>query len=170
MSNFPFWGKAKNSVCIIIKSLSSPHAFIIVKYALTFTVSHLSLSVCSTYADELGTTSINTRTNFHQSSSWSARQSSHLPESEGEFYNESILWVFEKIQTVSHSRMCSWLLCVKLETMPLIANAQETTFLHSIFNKVWRKKKKKTWLTFGVLVHFPFLASLIYAISSSSVS
>lgn len=69
MLNFPFWGKEKKSDCIIIKNLTSPQAFIIVKYAPTFTLSHLSLSVCSKYADELGATSINTRTNFYQSSS-----------------------------------------------------------------------------------------------------
>lgn len=49
----------------------------------------------------------------------------------------------------------------------LIVKAQGTTFLYSTFNKAWRKKIR---LTFGILVHFPFLASLIYAISSSSVS
>lgn len=47
----------------------------------------------------------------------------------------------------------------------LIVKARKTTFFYSTVNK-----KGKKLQTFGVLVDFPFLASFIYAISSSSVS
>lgn len=68
-------------------------------------------------------------------------------------------------------------LCVKIETCHRcqmlffsVSHSKGSGDHISLFSILYLIKKKKIQLTFGVLVHFPFLASFIYAISSSSVS